>query len=66
MENDYVLSKKEIGDAITHYIGMSQKTSFFPFHISATKENIVLPEEVSFRLKMVPKGAKIGEFPHKI
>ena len=66
MHKFYRLTKQEIGDAITRYIGLQEDKSFFPFHISGTDEHLVLPEEVSFHLEMVERGSKIGDHPHRI
>ena len=55
----YRLTRQEIGDAITNYIGtFIEKQGFFPFRISDTDERIKLPNTVTFQLELIPEGSK--------
>lgn len=54
-----ILTKKEIGDAITNYIGIFKKSmSFFPFRISGTDQELHIPDDVMFYLEYIPKGTR--------
>jgi len=62
-----ILTKKEIGDAITFWIGMFKEgCSFFPYHISETDAELHIPDTVMFHLRFVPKGSTNDECPHNI
>ena len=57
-----ILTKQEIGDAITMYIGLhKERMLFFPFYITKTDQELHLPEDVMFTLSYIPKGTKSGE-----
>ena len=54
----YVLSKKEVCDAIVWWIGvMKENMSFFPYIISDASENLKIPDTTVIHLKMIPKGS---------
>lgn len=62
-----VLTKKEIGEAITHWIGMFKEgCSFFPYHISGTDTELHIPDTVMFQLDLTPRGSKCDDYPHNI
>ncbi|MBU2685877.1 MAG: hypothetical protein KKF27_21760 [Gammaproteobacteria bacterium] len=62
MKKIAILTKQEIGDAITNYIGIFKEgMSFFPYHITRTDQNLHIPEDVIFFLDYIPKGTKSGE-----
>lgn len=68
MENEVViLTRQEIGDAITNYIGIFKRgMAFFPFCIDHTDTELLIPETVMFHLNYVPRGSKSKDFQHKI
>lgn len=57
-----ILTKQEIGVAITNYIGTFKKgMSFFPYHIVKTDQELHIPKDVMFFLSYIPKGTKSGK-----
>ena len=66
MDRVYRLTKKEIGDAIVGYIGANAEGMLcYPFRIKET-DCVELPDSIDFVLEYVPKGSKLGEYPHKL
>jgi|LGOV01.1.fsa_nt_gb hypothetical protein len=62
-----ILTKQEIGNAITNYIGIFKEgMTFFPYYISGTDQELNTPNDVMFYLDYIPKGSKSKDVPHKI
>lgn len=56
----YTLTKREIAEAITAYIGTHKKNqSFFPYRISAS--SLQVSETEDFQLTFIPKGTFIKD-----
>ena len=57
-----ILTRQEIGEAITNYIGIFKEgCSFFPYRISCTDQELHIPKTVAFVLEYIPKGTKSSE-----
>ena len=57
-----ILTKQEIEDAITNYIGIFKESmTFFPYRISEIEEGFDIPETVMFHLNYIPMGTEIRE-----
>ena len=65
MSDTYILTKKEIGDAIVNYISIFREGKlFYPYYISETDQELHIPESVMFHLDYIPKGTR--EIEHAI
>ena len=66
-DENIILTKQEIGDAITNYIGVFKKgQSFFPYKIIGTDQKLQIPKDVMFFLDYIPKGSTIEKSGHNI
>lgn len=59
VDEKVVLTKEEIGDAISMYIGTFKKgKSFYPYFICDTEARLNMPDSVTFSMSYIPKGTR--------